>query len=228
MRNIALCFTLLATTFSILPLNVTRTKQSGSIPVDISIEDVSSTYKEVDNSLYYYKISATNASLEYKTYLSSQETLALGYQKANSTAWIQNFWQPFYTYEAACLGATGIVSLSLLPINSEKASQAFYIGCAAAALGLIVQLARHNKAEDLRSSMIVSTAYETTESTPTQTYSVPGIFVDQVHITHHGKVFKTKRNSSNSIVISVDHPLQNVEIDIAQMGTHYDIYLTER
>ena len=224
MRKTALYFSLLAATFTLAPLSVIRTQKSGSIPVDIDMQDVTSIYKEVDSSLYYYKISASNASLEYKVRLSSQETYNLGYQKADSADWEYNFWKPFYIYESTCLGLTGLITLS----DSENSCKTLCIGGSAALLGLFIQNLRHNKAADLSSHMIVGTAYKTIESTPTQSYTVPGFFVDEIKITDHGKVFKTKKDSFNSVVISVNHPLQNIEIDIAQMGTFYEIYLTEK
>jgi hypothetical protein len=221
MKKTAILMSFLLASQAILPLQSYRTKSSGTIPVDVDLQDVTAIYCDVDPSLHYYKISVRNCSLDYKVTLPHQTIASLGYQKADSQEWSNNFWMPFYWYEGTMLGATLLAAAG----NANKKTLTITTGLAL--LGLIVQLGfRHNKVADLHASMIVSEAYNKITTGPTQSYKIPGIFVDEIKITHPGLTTLKKINSSDFIVFSTARPLNDILIDIYQMGTCYVISLT--
>lgn len=221
MKKTAILMSFLLASQAILPLQSYRTKSSGSIPVDVDLQDVTAIYCDVDPSLHYYKISVRNCSLDYKVNLPFQTIASLNYQKADSQEWSNNFWMPFYWYEGTMLGAT------LLAAAGNTNKETLTITSGLALLGLIVQLGfRHDKVADLHSSMIVSEAYNKITTSPTQSYKIPGIFVNEIKITQPGLTILKKINSSDFIVFSTTLPLNNILIDIYQIGTYYEISLT--
>jgi hypothetical protein len=195
-----------------LPLYTTRTLSSGKIPVDIYIEDATDQYNEIDQQLFYYKITVHNSSLNFKVKVPFQTIQHLGYRKANSQAWTDSFWGPFYWYEGICIGITSLAALPFIQSacsdNRKIAHDALSIGTAAAFLGLFVQLCRHNKPNDLASNLLVNTAY-------------PAIFVTEI------QTYIQKTNAKDSMIFCTDHPLQGIEIDIYQLGTFYEVSLNE-
>lgn len=231
-KKTTLFISLLLLQQAIMALKVFRTNSSMNIPLKVFIEDVTPDYKEVDSSLFYYEIVVLNPSLENQANLAFETVSTLGYKQADSQAWSNNFWKPFYWYEGIVLSGTALATA--IPLlthynlgSTTPSNQATITACVGAGLalaGLLAQACRNNKAAKLKSNMTIPKAYFTAHQGPTfATKFDIGLF-----ITHGGLISIEKIDPYKSIVISTEQPLENILIDVTQKNCVYEISLVER